>query len=306
MKILQQRKRYTISHTLFIRETMLGVCHGQNVHYYLSRERTGAMALGEGVEGYLIAKCGLTRRLLSAAQSLMEDVERIPNDIDINEFLLVVVHKKDWAPPKILEASVSDLPPPPMPEATVSDPRIRAGLKPVVPAKREHVEVPMQSLPSGLTLESISNLAAMLGVQRTQPMPSTTSNTVPSTLPPHQMTVPGAAVPPISLPAMETQQQQQQNAVVVQPERPKFLIFDPLTNKAVPLNPGSVQYDPGSNRILIVGPLPQGFAIQQLTNTVVDTPSVLERSMALPQGMIPVVMKTAPGASIHSRCIRAQ
>ena len=257
------------------------------------------MALGEGVEGYLIAKCGLTRRLLSAAQSLMEDVERIPNDIDVNEFLLVVVHKKDWAPPKISEPSVSDPPPPPMPEATVSDPRIRAGLKPVVPFKRENVEVPMQTLPSGLTLESISNLAAMLGVQRTQPMPST-SHAVPSTLPPHQMTVPGA-MPPVSLPGMEAQQQQQQNAVVVQPERPKFLIFDPLTNKAVPLNPGSVQYDPGSNRIIIVGPLPQGFAIQQLTNAVVDTPSVLERSMALPQGMMPVVMKTAPGASIHSR-----
>ena len=258
------------------------------------------MVLAEGVEGYLIAKCALTGRLLSAAQTLMEDIETIPTDIDVNEFLLVVVHKKDWTPVDATEDTQSMQPsvlaPTPVqedPDPPISDPRIRAGILPVVQEKREATGEVMQFLPSGLTLESISSLAAKLGVQKAAAGQSSTPPVTP-VLPPHQMTVP-SGIQVTAPPAVEAAPQQQQSSVVVQPERPKYLIFDPTTSKVIPLNPAAIQYDSASNSVVMMGPLPQGFAMQQMAPTLTaDATSPPDRLVVNAQG-VPIAMKTPQG-----------
>lgn len=247
------------------------------------------MTLSEDIEGYLIAKCSLTGRLLSAARSLMQN-EKIPKDIDVNEFLLVVVHRKDWVP-KSQESAVAAETPMDVTSMDPSDPRPRRGIKPAFqrPPKEESRPV----LPSGLTLESISNLAAMFGVTKSQPAPSEPPPSQPA-LPPHQMSVPTDGV------SASVKMSQPQSNVSIHPEPPKFLIFDPSTNNAVPLNPASVQYDSASNRVILVGPLPHGFAVQRLT-TSEDSIPTSDRFMTETQTNLP--LKTSQGPFLFSKRI---
>jgi len=184
----------------------------QQVTYHQSRERTGAVSFGEGLEGYLVPRCLLTERLLLTARILLEN-DHIPRNVESTEFLLVVVHKKDWTSQK--SAVLTPPPPPPLPqipscEPVALDPRLKAGLKPIMEPPPPPVVFPHvaqdSALPAGLTLESISNLAAMLGVQNQPRMPLQHPFVPPPSvpIPPHQMTVPGPAIAG----TFENQQQQ--------------------------------------------------------------------------------------------------
>eukprot|EP00210_Caulerpa_lentillifera_P008677 g8276.t1 len=280
------------------------------VTYHQSRERTGAISFGEGLEGYLIPRCLLTERLLLTAKILLEN-EAVPANVESNEFLLVVVHKKDWASQK----NILTPPPPPPPEPMVSDPRLRAGLKPIMepppppPVLSTGAAPPESILPAGLTLESISSLAAMLGVQnQSRPPPAPTPPALQqqsmavqqqSIVPPHQMTVP---TPPIS----STFENQQHAAIAAlqmpkQIERPKFLIFDPVTNKAVPINPASVQYDPTTNRVVMVGPLPPGFSTpqqQMMPTGSIEMQTTSENLISNAPGVVPLMNKQRQGEGL--------
>lgn len=50
----------------------------------------------------------------------------------------------------------------------------------------------------------------------------------------------------------------QQQSVVVLQGKPQFLSYDPTTGKAVPLDPNTVQYDPVTNQVMLIGAPPPG------------------------------------------------
>lgn len=50
----------------------------------------------------------------------------------------------------------------------------------------------------------------------------------------------------------------QPQSIVFLQGKPQFLSYDPTTRKAIPLDPSTVQYDPTTNQVMLVGALPPG------------------------------------------------
>eukprot|EP00803_Ostreobium_quekettii_P008282 evm.model.scf_2202.2 EVM.evm.TU.scf_2202.2 scf_2202:17793-23519(-) len=72
------------------------------IKHYSRRGRVGVVAPGPQLEGYLVAKSDLAARLLMTAREVVEQEQRgsVPDNASPSgELLLVMIHKRSWAPP---------------------------------------------------------------------------------------------------------------------------------------------------------------------------------------------------------------
>ncbi|GMH40255.1 hypothetical protein BSKO_08159 [Bryopsis sp. KO-2023] len=88
----------------------------------------------------------------------------------------------------------------------------------------------------------------------------------------------------------------QQQSVVLLQGKPQFLSYDPTTGKAVPLDPSTVQYDPASNQVMLLGPLPPGAPCpgQMPQGQMGMMPQAVEQDRLLMNSQgIPILVKKA-------------
>lgn len=93
----------------------------------------------------------------------------------------------------------------------------------------------------------------------------------------------------------------QQQSVVVLQGKPQFLSYDPTTGKAVALDPNTVQYDPVTNQIMLIGALPPGtpsFPTQisqgQLVQQLCGAPQSADQDRLLVNSQgVPILVKKA-------------
>jgi hypothetical protein len=154
------------------------------VSVYSSSAKAGVCHPLPGLEGYLLSSSSLARRLIKTACLTLPSqsnqlLDSLGKDIGSNELLLVIVHKRDFVPPRITKTA----PPPAASSASVRpfDPRSRnqpeeATQRPYDPRSRTapssvtlppvQPSAPPASVPAApvMSLSGLGALAAALGV----------------------------------------------------------------------------------------------------------------------------------------------
>lgn len=282
----------------------------------------------EGLEAYILPKCNLTARIALTCQSAVPIEQRtfINDNIHASgELLLIIVHRKDWKCPE-RETSSSSMHRKEVSNVAVAR-RLAEELKKesafdnarqqqsnlkdsynsnisvlattskdIEMADMHPSEVPMTassgaiSLPEGLDLEKISNLAAMFGVTSSASSAQVKAESSIEERMGSLSTMPMAATMITTnnnLNVMENMQfqsnlmlstnmsfsqvvsqidpQQQRTVNVKNSQMTPYLIFDPSTSRIATLDLKNVKYDPVTNKAVIVGPLPPGIPVPGIT-----------------------------------------
>lgn len=164
------------------------------VSVYSSSAKAGVCHPLPGLEGYLVPSCTLTRRLIKTIRMtlpsyLTQLIDRIGNNIGPHELLFVIVHKRDFVPPRVSKppplSSSSSAPPvrpfdPRSRGQTVEesqrpyDPRARVAVPPPPPPPPASAPpVPPAPPPPApiMSLSGLGALAAALGVVKPDQRP---------------------------------------------------------------------------------------------------------------------------------------
>ncbi|CAD7704146.1 unnamed protein product, partial [Ostreobium quekettii] len=79
-------------------------CVNELIKHYSRRGRSGVIAPGPDLEGYLVAKSDLAARLLLTASAVVDSGQRAEVPVNVSpsgELLLVIIHKKSWMHPSM-------------------------------------------------------------------------------------------------------------------------------------------------------------------------------------------------------------